>query len=161
MSSFLGLDIVDNLEIAAVLHGMNKSSRKRAVVRGKHGDRQILGVCVDGETEKNQLNDGDAKHHRKGETVTPHLDEFLADDRGEANEVERHRNHDQGPRERRGTRGTEPHESGLSFEIVACGLHQADESVFEARLDSLPGIGLLLRNGAMVCSSSLASRPLT
>ena len=97
LSGLFRLDMVNDLEIAAVLHRMNKSSRKRAVVRGQNGDRQVLRIRVDGETEKNQLNDRDAKHHCKGEPITPHLDEFLPDDRGETNEVEWKGNHGSRP----------------------------------------------------------------
>ena len=54
---FLGFDVIDDLEVAAVFHRMDEPARKGAVVRGEHGDRQILRIRVDREAEENELKD--------------------------------------------------------------------------------------------------------
>jgi hypothetical protein len=76
LCGLLGLDMVDNLEVATVFHRVDETSREWAVVRGKYGDGKILRIRVDRETEENELNNGNP-NIIANETVAPHLNEFL------------------------------------------------------------------------------------
>ena len=85
---FFRLDVIDDCEVAAVFHGVDKPAHEGTVVRGEHRNRQILRIGINRKAEENELDDGNSKHHREGETVAPHLDEFLAQDRDEPDEIE-------------------------------------------------------------------------
>ena len=50
--------------------------------------RQVARVGIDGKAEQHQLDDRQPDHHREGDAVTPHLDEFLVEHGAEATERE-------------------------------------------------------------------------
>jgi len=75
-------------EIVGVFERREKRSREDRVVLREDGGRQVLRIGVDRIAEEQELHDRHAQHHREGELVAPHLDELLADQRGEAMEVE-------------------------------------------------------------------------
>ena len=74
-------------------------------------------VGIDGVTEKDELKQRDADHHRERQPVAPHLDEFLRDNRAKPPPVEFVQ---------------------FSRKIVLCRFHQADEHVFQPRFDLFP-----------------------
>jgi hypothetical protein len=67
----------DDLEVAGILERAHERARERARLRADDGGRQRLRVHVDGIAEEDELHHRHADHHREGEAVTPHLDEFL------------------------------------------------------------------------------------
>jgi hypothetical protein len=85
---FLGFDMVDDREVSAVFHCVNEPPQEWTVVRGKHGDGKVLRIGVNREAEENELDNRNAKHHRKRETIATHLNKLLAQDRNEPSEIE-------------------------------------------------------------------------
>ncbi len=79
-------DLLHEIEVSAVLHRVEQRSPVRAAIGEDHGGRQMPRVGVDGETEKHELDQRDAEHHREGQPVAPHLGELLHDDPAQASE---------------------------------------------------------------------------
>ena len=73
----LALYFADKIEVTAVFDGFQESPGLGSVIGHQDGSGQMLGVRVDGEAEENELEEGDADHHREREPVTAHLDGLL------------------------------------------------------------------------------------
>src|SRR6185369_8504878 len=76
----LALDLFHEIEIAACLYRLQKCPPLGAVVGNQYRSGKMLGVGVDGKTEKYQLQKRNSDHHPEGETIAAHLDELLHDD---------------------------------------------------------------------------------
>jgi hypothetical protein len=75
-----GVDLRNDLEIVAVFHCLQQTARKNALLLQEYRSWKMLRVRIDGETEKNQLDQRDAQDHGKGKPIPAHLNEFLGDD---------------------------------------------------------------------------------
>ena len=76
----------DEREIVAVLQAGEDAAREFAAIGAQDGRGQMLRIGIDGESEQDQLDDGNADDHAEGQAIALELDELLADDAEPARE---------------------------------------------------------------------------
>ncbi len=72
-ASVLRFHLSNEIEVSAVLHGVEQRSTLRTVIGEQDGRRQMPRIGIDRVTEQRELNQRNAEHHRKGEPVASHL----------------------------------------------------------------------------------------
>ena len=80
MSFALRFHFAHEIEISAVLHGVEQRSSLRALIGHEHRGRQMSRIGIDRVTEQRELNQRNAEHHGESEAVTTHLQKFFRDD---------------------------------------------------------------------------------
>ena len=86
----VGLRPGDEAVVVADLKRRDDGARIMVLPGREQRGVEPLRIGVDGVAEQDELHDRDAEHHREGDAVAPHLDEFLGEHRAEADEKQPH-----------------------------------------------------------------------
>jgi hypothetical protein len=75
----LGVHLLYEVEEGTILQRIEEGAPLRAVIGEENCRGQMTWVGIDRESEEEKLEQGNAEHHREGESIAPHLGKLLHD----------------------------------------------------------------------------------